>query len=170
MSKKIPLKSPILLESFHYVDDFDCSNAELNHYIQRFAYTNNQHGAARTFVTVQNKHVAGYYTLTIGAVGKEETPQRISKGLAKHPVPVVIIARLAVDKRFQGKGVGQALLKDALLRIVGAADEIGGRAVLVHAKNEEAKAFYVKFGFEPSPTDQFHLYLLIKDIKKTIQD
>ena len=164
------MKSPVLLESLHNVDEFDCDNAELNHYIRRFALINNLHGSARTFVTFQDKEVVGYYTLTIGSVGKEETPQRISKGLGKYPVPVIILARLAVDKRFQGKGIGQSLLKDALLRIVGAADEIGGRAVLVHAKDNEAKEFYLKFGFEPSPADSFHLYLLLKDIKKTIQD
>ncbi|MEK6564625.1 MAG: GNAT family N-acetyltransferase [Candidatus Omnitrophota bacterium] len=170
MSEKLSLTSPVLLESSHCVDDFDCGNPELNHYIQRFAFINNQHGAARTFVAVRNNKIAGYHTLTIGSVSKDEAPQRISQGLAKHPVPVVIVARLAVDKRFHGKGIGQALLKNALLRIARAADEIGGRAVLVHAKNDEAKAFYLKFGFEPSPTDRFHLYLLMKDIKKTIQN
>ena len=170
MNKNFSLESPVLLDSSHHVDDFACGNAELNHYVRSFACIHNQHGAARTFVTVEGRQVVGYYTLTIGSVGKEETPRRISKGLAKHPVPVIILARLAVNKQFQGKGVGQALLKDALLRIVGAADEIGGRAVLVHAKDDKAKAFYLKFGFEPSPVDSFHLYLLLKDIKKTIQD
>ncbi|MCG8431859.1 MAG: GNAT family N-acetyltransferase [Candidatus Omnitrophica bacterium] len=169
MRKKISFQSPVLLEASHCVEDFDCGNAELNNYIRRFALINNRHRAARTFVTVGDKHLAGYYTLTIGSVSKEETPRRISKGQAKYPVPVIILARLAVDRRFQGRGVGQSLLKDALLRIAAAADEIGGRAVLVHAKNDAARAFYMKFGFEPSPTDPFHLYLLLKDIKKTIQ-
>lgn len=170
MPKKFSLKPPVLLAASHNVDHFDCGNAELNSYIQRFALVNNQHGTSRTFVTVQNKQVGGYYTLTIGSIGKEEAPHRVVKGLAKHPVPVIILARLAVDQRCQGKGVGQSLLKDALLRIVGAAGQIGGRAVLVHAKNEKVRAFYLKFGFEPSRMDPFHLYLLLKDIKKTIRN
>ena len=168
MSKKLHLKSPVLLHTSHILDNFDCGNEKLNNYLKRFAHINNQHGSARTFVTIKEKDVIGYYTLTIGSVAREETPQRVSKGLAKYPVPIIILARLAVDKNFQGKDIGQSLLRDALLRIVAAADEIGGRAVFVHAKNNEAKAFYTKFGFEPSPIDKFHLYLLLKDIKKSL--
>ena len=97
MSEKLSLASPVLLESSHCVDDFNCGNPELNHYIQRFALINNQHGAARTFVAVRNNKIAGYYTLTIGSVSKDEAPQRISQGLAKYPVPIVIVARLTVD-------------------------------------------------------------------------
>lgn len=129
---------------------------------------NNQNSSARTYVTARNERVVGYYTLTPGAVTKQEAPQRVGKGLADHPLPVIVLARLAVDKSEQGTGLGKGLLKDALLRIVGAADIIGGRAVLVHAKNSQAKSFYEHFGFEPSPIDQFHLYLLLKDIKKTL--
>ena len=162
------LKSPILLDQHHDVDDFDCGAEPLNNYLKNFALTNNQNGSARTYVTTKSGKVVGYYTLTPGSVTKATTPQRIGKGLANHPVPVIIIARLAIDKTEQVHGIGKALVRDALLRIVDAAKIIGGRAVLVHAKNAEAKRFYEQLGFDPSPIDPLHLYLLIKDIQKTI--
>lgn len=167
-NKAQPLKAPVPLEAFHAIDDFDCGDEALNTYLRKFARINNQNSSARTYVTARNERVVGYYTLTPGAVTKQEAPQRVGKGLADHPLPVIVLARLAVDKSEQGTGLGKGLLKDALLRIVGAADIIGGRAVLVHAKNSQAKSFYEHFGFEPSPIDQFHLYLLLKDIKKTL--
>jgi len=162
------LKSPTLLDLHHDVDDFDCGAEPLNNYLKNFALTNNQNGSARTYVTTKASKIAGYYTLTPGSVTKATTPQRVGKGLANHPVPVIIIARLAVDKTEQGHGIGKALVRDALLRIVDAAEIIGGRAVLVHAKDAEAKRFYEQLGFDPSPIDPLHLYLLIKDIQKTI--
>ncbi len=168
MSKKFSLPLPVLLQSEHCVDRFDCGNEELNRYLKKFAYYNNQNRSSRTFVTFHKKEVVGYYTLTIGSVSRRETPQRVSKGLAKHPIPVFILARLAVTKKYHRQSIGQSLLKNALLRILGVADAIGGRAILVHAKNDQVKKFYKSFGFESSPIDQFHLFLLLKDIKKTL--
>jgi GNAT superfamily N-acetyltransferase len=162
------LKSPTLLDRHHDVDDFDCGVEPLNNFLKNFALVNNQNGSAKTYVTTKSGKVVGYYTITIGSVNKETAPHRIGKGLAAHPVPVIIIARFAVDKAHQGHGIGKAIICDALLKIVEAADTIGGRAVLVHAKDAQARNFYEKFGFEPSPIDPLHLYLLIKDIKKTI--
>ena len=83
-------------------------------------------------------------------------------------MPVILLARLAVDKSEKGKGLGSGLLRDALSRVISAAEIIGGRALLVHAKDEQAKAFYERFGFEPSPIDSFHLFLLLKDVRKTL--
>jgi ribosomal protein S18 acetylase RimI-like enzyme len=162
------LKSPILLDRHHNVNDFDCSSDPLNNYLKNFALINNQNGSARTYITTKGDKVVGYYTLTPGSVLKATTPHRVGKGLAAHPVSVIIIARLAVDKTQQGYGIGKALVRDALLRIIDAAEIIGGRAVLVHAKDTQAKHFYEKLGFEPSPIDPLHMYLLIKDIKKTL--
>jgi GNAT superfamily N-acetyltransferase len=162
------LKSPILLDQHHDRDEFDCGVDPLNNYLKTFAFTNNQNGSARTYVTTRSGKVVGYYTLTLGSVLKATTPQRVGKGLAGHPVPVIIIARLAVDKTEQGRGVGKALVRDALLRTIGASEIVGGRAVLVHAKDAQTKKFYEQLGFDPSPIDPLHLYLLIKDIKKTI--
>lgn len=163
------LKHPLLLNRRHIIADFDCTSEPLNRYLKAYALTNNQNGSARTYITTAGNKVVGYYTLTPGAVLKETAPQRVGKGLAAHPVPVIIIARLAVDKATQGQGIGKALVRDALLRVVDAADIIGGRAVLVHAKDSQARHFYEKLGFEPSPIDPLHLYLLIKDIKKTLE-
>lgn len=170
MSKEYPLETPVLLEGLHKTDDFDCGDETLNVYLGKFARINNQNSSARTYVATRNNRVAGYYTLAPGSVVKEDAPQRVGKGLANHPISVIILARLAVDKTEQGSGLGKSLLRDALLRIIDAADIIGGRAVLVHAKDKPAKSFYEHFGFEPSPLDQFHLYLLLKDIKKTLED
>ena len=168
MHEERSLKSPVLLEKSHVTDDFDCGVPALNTYLKHFAYLNNQNSSARTYVALTDNRVVGYYTLTPGSVAREETPQRVGKGLARHPIPVIILARLAVDKTQQGTGLGKGLLQDALLRIIHAVDMIGGRAVLVHAKDDRARSFYENFGFEPSPVDPFHLYLLLKDIKKTL--
>ncbi|MDZ7665491.1 MAG: GNAT family N-acetyltransferase [Desulfotignum sp.] len=93
----------------------------------------------------------------------------MSKGLAKHPVPVMILARLAVDKAFQGQGLGRALLRDSLLRTLQAADIAGIRALLVHAKDDTARNWYLSWDFEPSSTDPFHLFLLLKDLKHILK-
>ena len=168
MDKILALKAPVLLESSHDTSRFDCGVEPLNEYLVKFAYINNQNRSARTYVATRNQQVVGYYTLTPGSIIRENVPKRVSKGLANHPVPVIIIARLAVDIADRGKGLGKGLLRNAFIRILRASDIIGGRAVLVHAKDVKAKAFYEHFGFESSPIDQFHLYLLLKDIKKTV--
>lgn len=169
MSPSEALKAPVLLGPSHELASFDSGSESLDRYLKRFAYTNNQAGSARTYVSLRGNRVVGYYTLTPGSVAREEAPERVAHGLARHPIPVILLARLAVDKSEQGQGLGKGLLRDALLRVVQAADLIGGRALLVHAKDERAKSFYESFGFEASPIDPFHLYLLLKDIKKTLR-
>ena len=169
MNKKQSLKSPVLLTKSHDVSSFDCGEEALNDYLMRFAYINNQHGSSRTYVTCIDNRVVGYYTLTIGSVTHEEATSRASKGMPLHrPIPVIILARLAIDQEEQRKGIGKALLQDALIKAVQGSGIIGGRAILVHAKNKKAKDFYQKYGFEPSPIDEYHLLLLLKDIKKTL--
>ena len=162
--------APELLRVQHDVAGFDCGSAALNNYLKRFALSNNAAGSARTYVScsAESGVVAAYYSLCAAAIEKAAAPERIAKGMPSHPIPVVLLARLAVDRQHQGKGVGAALLKDALLRSLNAADAIGIRAVLVHAKDPAAAAFYTHFGFVPSPTDPLHLMLLIKDIKKAL--
>src|SRR5262249_18251057 len=135
----------------------------------KFALQNQRSQSARTYVATRGKTVVGYYTLAVASARREETPARVAKGLAAHPVPVILLARLAVDGREKGKGLGTGLLKDALLRVGQAADIVGCRAVMVHAKDDEAKAFYQRFGFEPSATDPFRLFLLLKDIKASLR-
>ena len=156
-----------LLSERHAVGDFDCAtHPSLNEWLKRYAIANQKNESARTYVVCRGKDVVGYYSLAAGSVSREEAPERIVRGLARHPVPVVLLARLAVDRREQGRGLGKALLKDAVLRIAAAADLIGVRAVLVHAIDKRASEFYRRFGFEESPLDEFHLMLLMKDLRK----
>jgi GNAT superfamily N-acetyltransferase len=147
------------------VSGFDCGVAPLNDFLRKHAWHNQQNRSARTYVVPRGHRVVGYYSLAAASVQREEAAPRVAKGLAKHPIPVVLLAQLAVDQNEKGKGLGTALLKDALLRSLQGADIIGCRAVLVHAKDQAAQAFYRKFGFESSPIDEFHLYVLMKDIK-----
>lgn len=164
-----PLSSPVALAREHDLSHFDCGVAALNDYLCKYALANHQNGSARTYVAVRGQRVVGYYSLAAGSVSPEQVPERVKKGLARHPIPVILLARLAVDRSEHGKGLGTGMLKDALLRAAQAADLIGCRAVLVHAKDEEAKAFYAKFDFIPSPIDDLHLYLLLKDIRKYVR-
>jgi len=163
-----PLRRPTPLEKGHGFSDFDCGIASLNDYLRKYAYLNHQNRSARTYVATRGERVVGYYTLAAGSVRRDEAPRRVAQGLGQYPVPVILLARLAVDQGEQGRGLGKALLRDAILRALQASDIIGSRALLTHAKDERARAFYSKFGFEPSPVNEFHLYLLMKDIKKTL--
>ena len=144
---------------------FDCGQVALNQFLQRYALVNQQANSAQTYVCCHEDSVVGFYSLAVGSVTPESTPSRVIKGLARHPVPVMILARLAVDKAHQGQGLGRALLKDALLRTAQAADIAGIRCLLVHAKDEAARQWYESWEFEPSPTDPYHLFLMLKDLK-----
>ena len=163
-----PLKGPVAIDRGHDLSAFDCGAAALNDYLRSCALTNHQNESARTYIVTRGNRVVGYYSLAAGLVSPEEVSERVKKGLARHPIPVILLARLAVDRNEQGKGLGQALVKDAFLRASRAADIIGCRAVFVHAKDKAAKAFYAKFDFVPSPGDAFHLCLLMKDIRKAM--
>lgn len=150
------------------VDDFDCGLAALNLFLQRHALVNQKANSTQTYVCCRENIVVGYYSLAVGSVVHESAPYRILKGMARHPVPVMILARLAVDADHQRLGLGRALLKNALLRTVQAADIAGIRALLVHAKDESARQWYASWDFDPSPTDPYHLFLLLKDLKKIL--
>jgi GNAT superfamily N-acetyltransferase len=152
----------------HDLTRFDCGNATLNTWLRKYAWTNQQADSAKTYVALAGNLVLGYYALTTGSVHKHESPERIAKGLANHPIGVVLLARLAIDRDQQGKGLGKALLFDALTRIEEAADIVAVRAVMVHAIDEAARRFYSHFEFEPSPIDPFQLLLLLKDIRKAL--
>lgn len=164
-----PLSPVEKLSKAHDLSAFDCGNDRLDAWLKRFALPNLQNDSAQTYVVHRGGRVVGYYSLTAGSVRPEEAPGRVSKGLAKHPIGVILLARLAVDGREQGKGLGKALLKDALLRVMSAADAIGARAVLVHAIDEPARKFYERFGFERSPIDEFELMLLMKDLRAQLE-
>ena len=150
------------------IDVFDCGQAALNQYLQRFALSNQKAHSAQTYVSCCDGVVVGFYSLAVGSVAPIDAAPRVTKGLARHPVPEMVLARLAVDVQHQGVGLGKALLKDALLRTAQAADIAGIRALLVHAKDDAARQWYLNWEFEPSPTDPLHLYLLLKDLKAMV--
>lgn len=152
----------------HDTEPFDCGQPELNQFLKRFALVNQKAGAATTYVVCRGKVVIGYYSLAVGSVEHDRAPERVTKGIAHHPVPLMILARLAVDSTEHGKGLGKTLLKDAMLRTLKAAEIAGIRAIVVHAKDDEARRFYEHFNFRPSPTDQYHLFCLMKDVKKLL--
>ncbi len=147
------------------VEFFVCGQPALNQFLQRFALVNQKSNSAQTYVSCHSGSVVGFYSLTVGSVEPAAAAPRVIKGIPQHPVPVMILARLAVDLRQQGAGLGKALLKDAVLRTAQAADIAGIRALLVHAKDEPARQWYLNWEFEPSPSDPFHLFLLMKDLK-----
>ncbi len=153
------------LQRSHAIESFDCNREALNRFLIRYALQNQQAGASQTYVALSEDEVVGYYTLVVGQVEYEDAPQRLTKGLARHPVPIMLLARLAVASNWQGKGLGAGLLKNAMLRTIQAADIAGIRAFAVHAKDEQAKAFYERFDFLPSPVDPYHLFRLMKDVR-----
>ncbi len=150
------------------VESFDCGQPALNQFLQRFALTNQKSNSAQTYVSCKSGTVVGFYSLAVGSADPASAAPRVVKGLSRHPVPVMILARLAVDLQHQRVGLGKALLKDALKRTAQAADIAGIRALLVHAKDEPARMWYQNWEFEPSPTDPFHLFLLMKDLKSMV--
>ncbi|MHB8743386.1 MAG: GNAT family N-acetyltransferase [Sulfuricaulis sp.] len=152
----------------HMLNSFDCGKEDLNHFLKRQAWSNQQAYSTQTYVLAKEFTAFGYYSLAAGSVSHDEATERVKRGLARHPIPVILLARLAVDVSLQGRGVGAALLKDALLRTAQAADTIGARTLLVHAKDDSAKAFYQHFTFEPSPSDPYHLLLIMKDLLRFI--
>jgi GNAT superfamily N-acetyltransferase len=156
------------LKREHLLDIFDCGKESLNQFLKRRAWNSQQAHSAQTYVLVKEFMVYGYYSLAAGSVAHSEATERAKKGLARHPIPVILPVRLAVDISLQGKGLGSALLKDALLRTAQAANTIGARALLVHAKDDSAKGFYEHFDFEPSPSDPYHLLLIMKDLRRIV--
>jgi len=154
------------LERRHAVEAFDCGQDELNSFLVRFALSNQLANASTTYLALAEEEVVGFYTLVVGEVAHADAPERLIKGMARYPVPLMILARLATDRRWQGKGIGKGLLKDAMLRTLQAADIAGIRPLAVHAKDDNARAFYEHFDFLPSPTDPLHLYLLTKDLRR----
>jgi GNAT superfamily N-acetyltransferase len=156
------------LTETHLVSNFDCGQLELNQFIQKYAHQNQKANNSQTYVSIYENAVIGYYSLAVGSVIHSQAPNRVTKGQPKHPIPVMILARLAVDKQWQNRGIGRGLLKDALKRTAQAADIAGIRALLVHAKDADVKSWYERFDFESSSIDLCSLFLLLKDLKKEL--
>ena len=157
------------LDRRHPIETFDCGREPLNRFLTRFALQNQQAGASQTYVALADGVVVGYYTLVVGQVDYDDAPPRLTKGLARHPVPIMLLARLAVAVLWQSQRLGSGLLKDAMVRTLQAAEIAGIRAFAVHAKDDQAKAFYEHFDFVPSPSDPYHLFRLLKDIRSMVK-
>ena len=153
------------LQRSHPVEDFTCGQPELDRFLIRHALQAQQTNSAQTYIALNDGEVVGFYTMVAGEVRHADAPERVVKGMPRHPIPLLVLARLAVHTKAQGRGLGAGLLLDALGRTLQVADIVGIRALAVHAKDERAAAFYRHFGFVPSPTDPRHLFMLIKDIR-----
>ena len=156
------ITAPSPLDASHDVERFDCDKPPLNDWLKSRA-AKNEGRASRTFVVCENRNVIGYYCLASGAVKHEGAPGKLRKNMPE-PIPAFVIGRLAVDKQYQGRGIGAGLLKDALKRALSASKEIGARCVLVHAIDDDAIPFYLTYGFKPFPTDSRTMYLPMQDI------
>jgi GNAT superfamily N-acetyltransferase len=162
------VNQPLQIEKLHRthnVEQFTCGQPELDRFLIRHALQAQQSNSSQTYVAVNGDEVAGFYTIVAGEVQHAQAPERVVKGMSRHPIPLLVLARLAVHINAQGRGIGSGLLLDALGRTLQVADVIGVRALAVHAKDDRAVAFYRHFGFTPSPTDVRHLFMIIKDIR-----
>jgi GNAT superfamily N-acetyltransferase len=153
------------LHRTHNVEQFTCGQPELDRFLIRHALQAQQSNSSQTYVALSDSEVVGFYTIVAGEVQHAQAPQRVVKGMSRHPIPLLVLARLAVHSNAQGRGLGSGLLLDALGRTLQVADVIGVRALAVHAKDDQAAAFYRHFGFTPSPTDPRHLFMIIKEIR-----
>jgi GNAT superfamily N-acetyltransferase len=153
------------------LDDFDCGESSLNAWLARHARVAASAGSARTFVTVDTEQdrVVGYHALTAAQVEHTGVTERVRRGMPRYPIPVILLARLAVDRSVQGRGLGAWLLADAMRRSVGAAERVGIRALVVHAIDKQASAFYERHGLTAAPSDPQHLMILIKDIRAALE-
>jgi ribosomal protein S18 acetylase RimI-like enzyme len=166
----VAYSQPEPLRGTHSLDGFSCGEESLDSWLHRYARHAEAAGSAGTFVTTDGEQVIGYYALAIGQVEPDDATERLLKGQpSKRPIPVLIIGRLAIDREHQGQGVGRSLLQDALLRCGGVAEAVGVRAVVAHA-NEHASGFYDRFGFEASPTDPLHRILLMKNLRRFLDE
>ena len=152
----------------HPIDGFSCGQPELDRFLVRFALSSQLANAAQTYLGLHDVELVGFYSLVLGEVAYDDAPERLTKGLARHPVPIMLLARLAVAKSWQGRKIGAGLLKDAMRRTLNAADIGGIRAFSVHAKDGPARDFYAHFGFVASPADPWHLHALIKDLRRVL--
>jgi GNAT superfamily N-acetyltransferase len=158
------LTAPAPLAPHHELEGFESGVAALDDWLKRRARRNEAEGASRTFVVCAGRRVVGYYSLAAGSILHVEATDKVRRNMPD-PVPALLLGRLAVDRTWHGKGLGGDLLQDAVLRAVGAAETVGVRALLVHAMSEQAKAFYERHGFRPSPIEPFTLMIAIQEAK-----
>jgi GNAT superfamily N-acetyltransferase len=165
----VKFSAPAPLDASHQLDEFDCGKSALSQWLVSHARQAQGSGSARTFVTCHETRVVAYYSLTVGQIDTFEAPERIRQGMGRYPIPLVILARLAVDLSYQKRGLGVSLLQDAITRSLAVAEHAGIRALLTHPIDAQADSFYRRFGFEPTPLQGQQLILLLKDARRWIQ-
>lgn len=169
-----PFERPEVLTADHDAATFDCGSDAQTTWLRRHALQAQRSDAARVYVVCAtgSRRVVGYYALAAGSIGHDSAAPRITQGLGRYPVPVVVLTRLGVDLVAQGKGLGASLVQDALLQTTSIADRIGVQALLIHAETEDAAAFYRRMSpsFLESPTDPLDLLLLLKDLRTALRE
>jgi len=165
----VNLSAPQPLTDQHDLAGFDCGHSALNHWLTHRALRNQESRATRTFVVSDQERVAAFYALASGAIAVGSATGRLRRNMPD-PIPVVLLARLAVDQTYQGNGIARALLRDAGLRVLQAADSIGIRGILTHAIDQAAKAFYQHLGFEESPLEPMTLMMTLADLRESLSD
>jgi len=169
----VSYRPPELLGPSHVLDDFVCASAEQTDWLVRHGRQSMVAGTTRVFVVAPSggDHVVAYYAWTMAQIALAEAPARLRKGVGRYPQPVALLARLGVHLEHERKALGAALLRDVIQRVAAISDDIGCRGLLVHAESEDAADFYRHLvpEFESSPTDELHLVLLLKDIRRTLQ-
>jgi GNAT superfamily N-acetyltransferase len=163
----LALSAPALLGEHHELDKFDCGDASLDEWLKKRARANHAGGASRVFVTCEENRVAGYYALSSSAITSAITPGRFRRNMP-NPIPVALLGRLAIDKTWQGQGIGRALFRDAALRVSKAAETIGIRGVAVHAISDEARKFYLALGFTQCRGEAMTLVVTLEDIRAAL--
>ena len=159
---------PEALNTGHRVSPFDCGKPALNEWLVRHARQAQASGSAKTFVVADRDRIVGYFSLKVGQVDTLEAPERLRKGMGQYPIPVVLLARLAVSLHHQGRGIGRGLLQDAIRRTLVMAEHAGIRALLAHPIDKDATRFYLRFGFVASPVREQQLLLLLKDARRLL--
>ena len=163
------LPAPQLLSASHDVSAFDCGYPALDLWLQHKALANQERRASRTYVVVEGRSVRAYYSLAAGSIEHADAISRLRRNMP-NPIPMALLGRLAVDRRIQGKGFGHGLLKDALQRMIQAADFLAIRGVVVDAIDDPAKAFYERFGFRPSPAMPLKLMITLEDAERALKE
>lgn len=163
------LSSPQPLTTEHAIEAFDSGQTVLDNWLRRRALANQSSGASRTYVVCEDKRVAAFYAIASGAIAQADVSGKFQRNMPE-PIPVVVLARLAVDRAYQGRGLGRGMFRDAARRVVHAADSIGIRGIIVHAISEEARRFYITLGFDPSPVDAMTLMVTLRDLSRALDD
>lgn len=161
------LSPPEPLNDSHQIEDFASGEPVLDDWLRRRARANHASGASRTFVLCEGNRVVGYYALASGAISQATVPGKFRRNMPE-PIPVVVLARLAIDRRQQGRGLGRAMFRDAAQRVAQAAGTIGIRGIVVHAISEDARRFYIALGFDPCPAESMTLVVALQDIRAAL--